>query len=33
MYTHKIFCHGEIRKIVCGYPLLSGVVALSEAMA
>ena len=26
MSTHNICFHGEIRKILCGYPLLSGVL-------
>ena len=26
MSTHNICFHGEIRKIICGYPLLSGAV-------
>ena len=30
MSTHNISFHGEIRKILCGYPLLS--VAMSDKM-
>ena len=30
MSTHNICFHEEIRKILCGYPFLSGAMALSQ---
>ena len=30
MSTHNICFHGEIRKILCGYPLLSVAMAQSD---
>ena len=33
MSTHFICCHGEVRQILCGYPLLSGAMSISSVSA